>query len=49
MFSRTSGPPLSGNLAIPDCDLVDAAIFFEGTAAGVDVYLDEVSVVPVQP
>lgn len=37
---------LSANLVIPDCDIVDVAIFFEGTSAGVDVYLDEVAVVP---
>lgn len=39
---------LSGQLAIPaDCDITDVAIFFEGTTPGVDVYLDEVSVVPL--
>ncbi|HEX7025609.1 MAG TPA: endo-1,4-beta-xylanase [Gammaproteobacteria bacterium] len=38
---------LSADLVIPDCDIVDVAIFFEGTSAGVDVYLDEVSVVPL--
>lgn len=38
--------PLSGQLVIPDCDIVDVAIFFEGTAAGTDVYLDDVSVLP---
>ena len=37
---------LSANLVIPDCDLVDVAIFFEGTPAGIDVYLDDVEVVP---
>jgi hypothetical protein len=37
---------LSGNLVIPDCDLVDVAIFFEGTPVGIDVYLDDVRVVP---
>ncbi|MBB6095968.1 GH35 family endo-1,4-beta-xylanase [Povalibacter uvarum] len=35
---------LSANLVIPDCDIVDVAIFFEGTTAGVDVYLDDISV-----
>ena len=35
---------LSADLVIPDCDIVDVAIFFEGTTAGVDVYLDDVSV-----
>jgi hypothetical protein len=35
---------LSANLEIPDCELVDVVIFFEGTTAGVDVYIDEVSV-----
>jgi endo-1,4-beta-xylanase len=38
---------LSANLVIPDCDIVDVAIFFEGTAAGVDVYLDDVLVRPM--
>ena len=37
---------LAGNLVIPNCDLVDVSIYFEGTAAGVDVYLDDVRVVP---
>lgn len=40
---------LSANLAIPDCELVDVVIFLEGTTAGVDVYVDEVSVVPFTP
>jgi endo-1,4-beta-xylanase len=35
---------LSGTLIIPDCDIVDVAIFFEGSTAGTDVYLDAVSV-----
>lgn len=37
---------LSGNLVIPDCDLVDVSIYFEGTAAGVEVFIDDVRVVP---
>jgi hypothetical protein len=37
---------LAGNLVIPNCDLVEVSIYFEGTAAGVDVYLDDVRVVP---
>ena len=37
---------LSGNLVIPNCDIVDVAIYFEGTATGIDVYLDDVRVVP---
>ncbi len=37
---------LAGNLVIPDCDLVDVAIYFEGSATGIDVYLDDVRVVP---
>jgi endo-1,4-beta-xylanase len=37
---------LSANLTIPDCDIVDVSIFFEGTSAGVDVYLDDVTVTP---
>ncbi len=35
---------LSAQLVVPDCDVVDVAIFFEGTTAGTDVYLDDVSV-----
>ncbi|HEY6643258.1 endo-1,4-beta-xylanase [Povalibacter sp.] len=35
---------LAANLVIPDCDIVDVAIFFEGTAAGVDVFVDDISV-----
>lgn len=37
---------LSGELAIPDCDVVEVVIYFEGTTAGVDVFLDEVYLVP---
>jgi GH35 family endo-1,4-beta-xylanase len=37
---------LSANLVIPDCNIVDVAIFFEGTSADVDVYIDAVKVVP---
>jgi hypothetical protein len=36
---------LQGNLAIPaGCTVTDVAIFFEGTAPGSDVFLDDVSV-----
>lgn len=36
---------LSGTLSIPaGCDVNEARIYFEGTTAGVDVYLDDVSV-----
>ena len=39
---------LSGNLVIPaDCTPTDVAIFFEGTDPGYDVYLDDVSVLPL--
>jgi GH35 family endo-1,4-beta-xylanase len=39
---------LSGNLVIPaDCTPTDVAIFFEGTDPAYDVYLDDVSVVPM--
>lgn len=34
------------DLELPDCELEDVAIFFEGTTAGVNVYLDEVYVTP---
>lgn len=37
---------LAANLVIPDCDIVDIAIFFEGTTAGVDVFIDDVKLVP---
>ena len=48
--NATNVPPLtwthlSGALVIPDCTLVDVAIYFEGTSADVDVFIDEVSVV----
>jgi endo-1,4-beta-xylanase len=39
---------LSGNLVIPaGCTVVDVVIFFEGTAVGSDVFLDDVSVTPM--
>jgi endo-1,4-beta-xylanase len=39
---------LSGNLMIPaGCTVSDVAIFFEGTTAGSDVFLDDVSVTPL--
>jgi hypothetical protein len=38
---------LSGNLVIPaSCTIADVVIFFEGTAPGSDVFVDDVSVVP---
>lgn len=37
---------LSAQLVIPDCDIVDVAIIFEGPAAGVDVFVDDVTVTP---
>ncbi len=37
---------LTGELVIPDCEVVDVAIFFEGTTAEVNVFLDEVYLVP---
>ena len=38
---------LGGNLVIPlGCTVTDAAIYFEGTAAGSDVFIDDVKVVP---
>ncbi|HEX5055606.1 MAG TPA: endo-1,4-beta-xylanase [Gammaproteobacteria bacterium] len=38
---------LTGDLTIPaDCDITEARIYFEGTTVGVDLYLDEVSVLP---
>lgn len=38
---------LDGDLAIPaSCTITEVLIFFEGTAAGSDVYIDEVKVVP---
>lgn len=51
LHNRTNVAPgqwteLSANLVIPDCNLQGVAIFFEGTSAGVDVYLDEVRVIP---
>lgn len=41
---------LSGDLPIPEgCDLTDALIYFEGTAAGTDVLVDDVSIVVAAP
>ncbi|HKE95360.1 MAG TPA: carbohydrate binding domain-containing protein, partial [Povalibacter sp.] len=38
---------LGGNFVVPaDCTVTDAAIYFEGTAAGSDVFIDDVKVVP---
>lgn len=38
---------LSGNLIIPaGCTPTDVEIYFEGTTAGVDVYIDDVKVIP---
>ncbi len=34
---------LSGTLAVPDCALTDALIYAEGLGAGVDIYVDDVS------
>jgi GH35 family endo-1,4-beta-xylanase len=34
---------LSGTLAVPDCTLTDALIYAEGPGAGVDIYVDDVS------
>jgi GH35 family endo-1,4-beta-xylanase len=39
---------LAGNLVIPaDCNPTDVVVFFEGTDPAYDVYLDDVSVVPM--
>ena len=39
---------LQGNLVIPaGCAVSDVAIFFEGTTAGSDVFVDDVSVTPL--
>jgi GH35 family endo-1,4-beta-xylanase len=36
---------LSGDFEIPlDCEITDVQLYFEGTTAGVDVYIDDVSV-----
>jgi hypothetical protein len=32
---------LSGTFLVPDCELVDVALYFEGPAAGVDVLVDD--------
>ena len=38
---------LGGSLTVPaDCTVTDAAIYFEGTAVGSDVFIDDVKVVP---
>ena len=36
---------LSGTLAVPDCPLAEVLIYTEGPEAGIDVYIDDVSVV----
>ena len=36
---------LSGQLTIPDCNVVEVLIFFEGTAENLDVQLDAISVI----
>lgn len=35
--------PLEGTLSVPDCNLTTANFYIEGPAAGVDIYLDDVS------
>lgn len=37
---------LSGSLTIPNCDVTEVSIYVEGAAAGVDMYLDDVEVLP---
>ncbi len=40
---------LTGMLTIPNCTLADVAVYFEGTPTGIDVYLDEVRIIPFTP
>jgi endo-1,4-beta-xylanase len=40
---------LAGILTIPNCAPADVAVFFEGTPVGIDVYIDEVRVIPFTP
>lgn len=37
-----SWTPLQGSIVLPDCDLTQVFLYFDGPAAGVDVYLDDV-------
>jgi endo-1,4-beta-xylanase len=39
----TSWTALEGTLAVPDCNLTTAIFYIEGAPAGVDIYLDDVS------
>ncbi len=34
-----------GRLAIPDCNLVEVLLYFEGTSADVDVYIDDLKII----
>ncbi|HEY8946450.1 MAG TPA: endo-1,4-beta-xylanase [Polyangiaceae bacterium] len=43
---RDTWVELSGTLQVPDCQLNELLIFAEGPPAGVDLYVDDVSVVP---
>jgi len=38
---------LAGTLTIPNCNVTEASIYIEGTAAGTDMFVDEVSLVPM--
>jgi len=39
---------LSGTVSVPDCTLTEASLYFGGPAQEVSVYLDQVTVAPVQ-
>jgi endo-1,4-beta-xylanase len=47
-FAVTNGEwvELAGPLAVPDCDLGELIVYVEGPSAGVDLYVDDVSVRP---
>jgi endo-1,4-beta-xylanase len=38
---------LAGTLTVPDCALADLLVYAEGPGAGIDLYLDDVSLAPV--
>jgi endo-1,4-beta-xylanase len=45
--SDSSWAELGGTLVVPDCNLTTAFFYIEGAPAGVDIYLDDVSLRPL--
>ncbi len=44
LADNMSWSELSGSLTLPDCNLTEVSLYFDGPEAGVDVYLDDVVV-----